>query len=102
VKPPLNAIKVFFYQQVTGQNQTQLAEDPELMKRLGSSPSQGTISRWLSAVRRWMDAGNALPVLPAPLDAKPTSVDPKHLDLGPHGEHRPKHQRKPRSSDSGE
>jgi hypothetical protein len=82
--------------------QRQLAEDPELMNHLGRKVDQGTISRWLNQVRDWIKAGNILPDLSDPLETNPTPMDPERIDLGPHREHRPKHQRKRRTSDSEE
>jgi hypothetical protein len=72
------------------------------MKLLGRKVDQGTISRMLKQVRDWIAAGNILPDLSEALDSKPTSMDPETIDLGPNREHRPKHQRKRRTSDRDE
>jgi hypothetical protein len=102
-KQPLpDAFAVYRYWIGTGKTQTNLAEDPALMKMLNRKVSQGTVSRWLKQVKEWLEAGNVLPNLPDSLNSKPTAMDPARIDLGANLEHRPKHQRKPRTSDSDE
>jgi hypothetical protein len=68
------------------------------MELLGRTVSQGTISRWLGCAQNWIKAGNIIPDLPESHATKPTPMDPERIDLGPHGEHRPKHLRKRQTS----
>jgi hypothetical protein len=62
--------------------QTELAEDPKLMKLLGRTVVQGTISKYLKEVSAWIEAGNVLPGLTASGDTKQIPMDPERIDLG--------------------
>jgi hypothetical protein len=101
-KPAEDAFKVFRYQLLTGKNQMELAKDTKLMELLGRPVNQGTISRWLTAVNKWMEAGNVLPNLPEPLGSKPTPMDPERIDLGKRQDNKAKRQRQSRNSDDGD
>jgi hypothetical protein len=99
-EPPKEAIALYRYQVATGKKQTALANDPKLMEALGRQVSQGTISRWLSWVRKWIEAGNVLPPLPEPLNSQPTPLDPERIDLGKRQDGRTRRQRGRRISDN--
>jgi hypothetical protein len=96
-EPSREAFAVYWYGRLTGKTQTELADDPRLMKELGRKVGQGTISRWLKRVARWIEAGNAPSPLSESHEAKPTTMDPEKIDLGPNREHRPERQRNRRS-----
>jgi hypothetical protein len=106
-QPTPEALMAYRLLVATGKNQTELAQlmTEELNKdgrRRGRIISQGTVSRWISWVKTWLEAGNVLPDLSQSGTQKPAAMDPERIDLGPHGEHRPKHQRKHRTSDGDE
>jgi hypothetical protein len=101
-EPTPDAITVYRYWFLTGKNQTDLANDPDLMAKLGRQVNQGTISRWLSSVKEWIAAGNVLPPLPEVRGAKPLPIDPERIDLGKRSDGRAKRQRPGRQSDSDE
>jgi hypothetical protein len=98
-EPSKAAIAVYRYRLVTGKSQTELAQDPDLMKQLRRAVDQGTISRWLNQVKRWIEAGNVLPDLTVTPDTKPTPMDPEQIDLGERQDGRSKRQRGRRNSD---
>jgi hypothetical protein len=101
-EPCKGAMTVYRYWLATGKKQTELAQDEALTALLERTVSQGTISRWLRQVETWIKAGNILPDLRQSSTSKPKPMDPERIDLGRHGEHRPKHQRNRRSSDGDE
>jgi hypothetical protein len=92
-EPSKEAIAVYRYQMVTGKKQTELADDPQLMKALRRKVDQGTISRWLRRVADWIRAGNVLPPLPDAAESQPTAMHPEQLDIGPRRDGRAKRQR---------
>lgn len=100
VKTPSDAdLKIYWYSVFSGKTQTALASDPEFMRYTGQTLSQGRISRILSKVRRWRDAGN---VLPDPVDTRtPTarSMDPADIDMGARQDRHANRQRAPRSDE---
>ncbi len=98
-EPSKEAIAVYRYQLLTGKTQTELAADPELMKQLRRKVDQGTISRWLTKVKRWIKAGGVLPPLPEAHVLKPKPMDPERIDMGERLDGRAKHQRSRRNSD---
>jgi hypothetical protein len=98
-EPSEEAFKVYRYRLLTGKTQTDMANDPELMELLNRKVDQGTISRWLSCVRDWLEAGNVLPDLSASLSAKPVPIDPERLDMGERIDGRATRQRGRRTSD---
>jgi hypothetical protein len=98
-KPNKDAMTVYRYWFASGLKQVELAKDSTLMELLGRSVSQGTISRWLRQVEDWIKAGNVIPDLSESSISKPLPMDPERIDLGPHGEHRPKHLRKRQTSE---
>jgi len=53
-----------------------------LTKEWKRTVHQGNVSRWLGQVKHWLEAGNVLPELSAPLDRKPLAMDPERIDLG--------------------
>jgi len=76
-KDAIAAYRLYFLQ---GCTQSDIAA--QLSEELGRAIPQGTVSRRISAVREYIQAGNVLPGLDAPRNKKPTSVDPARLDLG--------------------
>jgi hypothetical protein len=98
-EPSKDAFAVYRYQIATGKNQTELAADPMLMAQLGKTVVQGTISRWLKNVRKWLKAGNVLPEMPGRSDAKPVPMDPERIDMGPRQDYRTPRQRQRGDSD---
>lgn len=98
-EPKKDAIAVYRYQFATGKKQTELADDPALMKQLGRKVDQGTISRWLKKVNEWISAGNILAPLPVALDSKPKPMDPRKLDCDKRRDGRAKHQKHKRKAD---
>jgi hypothetical protein len=97
--PSQDAITVFRYWMVTGKKQTELANDPGLMKLLHRKVDQGTISRMLKRVKEWTKAGNVLPEQTQALNSKPAPINPERLDLGERQDGRAKRQRGRRTSD---
>ena len=96
-RPSDAAFIVYRYWLATGKKQTELARDPELMKLLKSTVTQGTVSRRLKQVTKWVEIGNILPDLLNNRREKPAPIDPERIDLGQHQEGRTKRQRKRRS-----
>jgi hypothetical protein len=99
-KPHESAISVYRYWLLTGKKQEELAADPQLMKQLRRTVTQGTISRWLKRVAKWIEAGNVLPPLPDTPDLKPPPIDPGLIDQGQRRDGRAKHQRGRRNADN--
>jgi hypothetical protein len=94
-EPPKRHFDLYRYQRETGKSQADMAKDTKLMKLLGRSMSQGTISRALRRVKSWLEAGNSLP----DLAKKPMPMDPERLELGRNPEHRTPRQRYRRNDD---
>jgi hypothetical protein len=80
----------------TGQTQEELARLYTQEKR---PVDQGTVSRWIRQVKKWLEAGNVLPDLTAARDRKPMPMDAARIDLGPNREGRSAGQKKRRASD---
>lgn len=98
LKQPLDKeIAVYRYWLVTGKKQVELSEDPELMKIVGRKLHQGTISVWIKKVKKWLEAGNVLPVLGESANAKPSAIDPETIDVGKRLDALTKRQRKKKS-----
>lgn len=58
-------------------------EISEMMKRKTGTPiTQGTISRYISSVKRWLDDGNKMPALETLNKDRAKSIDPSKLDMG--------------------
>jgi hypothetical protein len=76
-EPPQEAFVVYRYWFATGKTQKELADDPRLMEKLGRKVEQGTISRWQSKVRRWIEAGNILPPFPRATSRSQQRLTPK-------------------------
>jgi hypothetical protein len=101
VKQPSNdAFTAYRVWVATGRIQEELAE--MLTKELRRPVHQGTVSRWIDQVKRWLEAGNVLPDLSPPLNKKPSAMDPERIDLGGRLDHRSERQRERRNSDAGD
>jgi hypothetical protein len=96
-EPSKDAIAAYRLKLLTGQTQTELAE--QLTKELKRPIDQGTVSRWLRQVKVWLEAGNVLPDLTATPGTKPMPMDPERIELGERRDGRAKHQRGRRNSD---
>jgi hypothetical protein len=79
--------------------QTEVANDPVLMKQLGKKVDQATISRYLKQVRKWIEAGNLMPETSQAQNSQPKSMDPERLDLGKRQDGRTERQRGRRDND---
>jgi len=80
-QPSDNAIAAYRLRLLFEGNQTELAQ--ELQIRMGRSVSQGQVSRWLSEVTRYVEAGNVLPGFAATTPARREEpMDPAKLDMG--------------------
>jgi hypothetical protein len=99
-EPSKDEFTVYKYSFATGKTQKELADDPALMDLLGRKVDQGTISRWLGKVKKWVEALGLPPDLSEPLGSKPTPMDPGEIDLGKRQDGRAKRQRGRRNSDS--
>lgn len=80
--------------------QTKLAE--VLTAQLKRPVKQGTVSRWIKQVKKWLQAGNILPDLSETRLCKPVPIDPERIDLGERQDGRAKRQRDRRTADSDE
>lgn len=60
--------------------------------------NQSTVSRWISAVKKWCEYGNPLPDVDA-INRKIQSMDPKVIELGQQIENRTRRQPKRRTED---
>jgi hypothetical protein len=99
LEPSKDAFTVYRYHVLTGKKQMVLATDPNLMELLSKKVVQGTISRWLTQVKQWLEAGNVLPNLPEHHPAtKPSPMDPQRIDLGERQDGRTKRQKQRRTS----
>lgn len=78
-EPSKDAFAAYRLSVATGKKQAELAE--LLTSELRKPVSQGQISRWLTQVAEWIEAGNVLPDIPG-LSHKPTSIDPTVIDGG--------------------
>jgi hypothetical protein len=96
-EPSEEAFKAYRAQIATGKNQTELAEF--LTGQLQRPISQVQVSRWLSQVKEWLEAGNVLPDLPT-LEKKPAPIDRARIDLGEQLEGRTPLQRQRRTDDN--
>ncbi|HTU19229.1 MAG TPA: hypothetical protein VMG10_14305 [Gemmataceae bacterium] len=79
-EPSSDAIAAYRAHLVIGGTQTELAEI--LTENLGRPITQGQVSRWLKAMKDWLEAGNVLPDLSASALPKPMPMDPERIDLG--------------------
>ena len=95
-RPPENAFMVWRLRDLCGiTNQTELAKK---LREQGVSATQGTVSRWLKHVDRYLVAGNVLPQIDG-LSSQPQSVDPNIIDMGQRQDRRAHRQRARRDSD---
>jgi hypothetical protein len=97
-EPSKDAIAAYRLNLLTGKTQTELAQ--VLTNQLKRPVDQGTVSRWLTQVKAWLDAGNVLPDLTVARERKPAPIDPERIDLGERQDGRAKRQRGRRNSDS--
>lgn len=80
-QPCDDAITAYRLQIGTGLKQGKLAQ--KLIELWRRPVDQGTVSRWLSQVRKFIEAGNVLPGVEDKLRRqKPTVMDPRRIDLG--------------------
>jgi hypothetical protein len=77
--PPDEAFIAYRLWVAGGKTQTELAA--LLTVNLRRPIDQGTVSRWLSAVNKWLAAENGLPDI-TQIKRKPASADAGRLDLG--------------------
>ncbi len=96
-RPSDDAIAAWRLRDLKGGNQQGIAD--ELAKQLRQPVSQGQVSRWLTAVKAYLAAGNVLPELPG-LTHKPDTVAPRVIDMGERQDGLTKHQRRRRDPDS--
>lgn len=61
---------------------------------------QGSVSREIKAVKRWIAAGNVLPPLSELSQSRERTMDPADLEIGARRDHRTQRQRSRRSEDS--
>jgi hypothetical protein len=77
-EPSGKAMKAYRVWAGMGGTQDEIAK--VMTRELGLPISQGQVSRWLTEVRRWLEAGNVLPPLGS---AEPViAMDPQKLDRG--------------------
>lgn len=87
--PTKHAWRAYWRYCASGENQTQVAE--EMAKELGRPVKQPRVSRWLTTVHAYLEAGGAAPEEfknlrdPGP-KPKQYSVDPARLDVGEPGD----------------
>lgn len=94
--PAEDAIRIYRLWLTTGAKQEELAR---LFTQATRRPmDQGTVSRKLTQVHAWIEAGNALPEIGLPAPRSTRTVDPNVLDLGANQEFRTPRQRGKRSS----
>jgi hypothetical protein len=96
-QPSEDAFKAYRLSIATGKNQTELAEI--LATELKRPISQGQVSKWLTQVKAWLEAGNVLPDLLKPLNEQPKGIDPEVLDMGKRQDGRAERQRSKRIDD---
>jgi hypothetical protein len=94
-EPQKIAIAAYRAQFINGKKQQEIAE--MLENEFKKPVSQGQVSRWISEVKKYIEAGNVLPDFPKPTD-KPVSIDPDVIDMGERQDRLAKRQR-PRKSD---
>lgn len=73
IPPSQKHLQAYVLHKIMGKDQAYTAE--KLLT------NQGTISRWVSNVEKWLGAGNNCPELPEMLN-RLTALDPSHLELG--------------------
>ena len=89
-EPPKKAIKAYRLSILKGWSQEKIAVE------LGTN--QGQVSRWLTAAKGYIEAGNVLPGME--FMAKPTTVDPNVLGMGARPDGLTPRQHDKRSDDS--
>jgi hypothetical protein len=77
--PSDTAIAAYRLWFVMGRPQKEIAE--VLQQETGQSVSQGQVSRWISRVTTYVNAGNVLPDAPKVM-TKSKSIDPSRIDIG--------------------
>jgi hypothetical protein len=100
VKVPTDQeILVYQFKISTGAKQEQLAR--LLATVTGRTMDQGTVSRSIQKVERFIEAGNVLPPISPELVQRAIAMDPKMIDMGPNLERRTPRQRRRRDDSSG-
>lgn len=98
-RPSDNALKCFRTSLVVEwDTQNDLAKI--MTKKLYKTVDQGQVSRWLSQVNAWIEAGNVLPNLPSTKPSRSVAMDPGKLELGARRDGLTPRQRAQRSEDS--
>ncbi len=79
-RPPRIAFQAWYVRDVLGfTTQQQIADE---MTRLGSSATQGQVSKWLAAVEEYLRAGGLMPALDELNKPDTDTVDPAVIDMG--------------------
>jgi len=95
-RPPDKAFKAWYARDVSGISiQREIAEE---MTRQGIPATQGQVSKWLSAVDKYLKAGGIIPTVQE-LNSQPQAIDPAVLDMGKRQDGRTPRQRPRRNSD---
>jgi hypothetical protein len=92
--PPAAAFAAYRLSILTGRKQTEIAE--ALSKEWHQSIAQGTVSRWIRQVEKFLKKTNILPnANPSARSRiqKPLAMDPAHIDLGPRRDGRSRQRR---------
>lgn len=97
--PPDIALAAYRIEMATGMNQTDIAA--KLQAEFTKPVSQGQVSRWIKAVKKFLKDGNVLPSI-EPMTYKPKSFDPSVLEMGRRQDGRAVRQRDRRDPDSTE
>ena len=96
-QPPDIALAAYRLEMATGMKQASIAA--KLQAEFTKHVSQGQVSRWIRAVKKFLKDGNVLPSI-EPMKHKPKSFDPSVLEMGRRQDRRAKRQRDRRDPDS--
>lgn len=96
-RPSDEAIRLYMQSVSTGATQQHIADEYQIAT--GLPMTQGQVSRAISRVKSWLDAGNTLPVISSPAARPPKSMNPNTLDMGATTDRRTPSQRADRADE---